>query len=110
MTARPPDQPPTPTDAPSPTQASVDRATALTEQLIDRGAPWSSSASWQIVGGEAVVVGILGLLILFRPIGGSSTALLLVMLAVFWRPMQRALEQPAMTATPETASALAYQQ
>ena len=39
-----------------------------------------------------------------------STALLLLILAVFWRPMQRALQQPALTNTPETAPALAYQQ
>ena len=56
----------------------MDRATAITEDLIDRGAPWSSRTSWQIVVGEAVVVGILGLLFLFRPIGGSSTTLQLI--------------------------------
>jgi hypothetical protein len=76
LTAQPPTQSPPP--ATSTTRESVDRATALTEELIDRGAPWSPSTSWQIVGGEAVVGAILGLLILFRPIGGSSSALQLV--------------------------------
>lgn len=83
MTEQPPIQPPPSnaapsTVAPSTPRLGVDRATALTEELIDRGAPWSSRTSWQIVGGEAIVAGILGLLILFRPVGGSSTALQLV--------------------------------
>ncbi|MFV2063679.1 MAG: hypothetical protein ACC726_09215 [Chloroflexota bacterium] len=50
----------------------------MTEELIDRGAPWSSRTSWRIVGGEAVIAGVLGLLFLFRPIGGSSTTLQLI--------------------------------
>ena len=79
MTAPPPSPPSSePTETASTAQASVERATALTEELIDRGAPWSTRTSWKIVGGEAIVAGILGLLILFRPIGGSSSALLLI--------------------------------
>lgn len=83
MTEQPPIQPPPSNAAPSSPRLGVDRATALTEELIDRGAPWNSKTSWQIVGGEALVAGILGLLILFRPIGGSSTALQLVGLILF---------------------------
>lgn len=79
MTAQPPTPPPAPsTSSTSTANASVERATALTEELIDRGAPWSPKTSWRIVGGEAVAAGIVGLLILFRPIGGSSSALLLL--------------------------------
>lgn len=72
---------PTPQEAPpasSSTQKNVDRATALTEELIDRGAPWSARTSWRIVLGEAIVAGVVGLLILFRPIGGSSTTLQII--------------------------------
>jgi uncharacterized membrane protein HdeD (DUF308 family) len=58
--------------------SSVARATALTEELIDRGAPWSPRTSWVIVAVEGVVAVILGLLILFEPLGGSSTTLQLV--------------------------------
>lgn len=78
MTATPPTQePPAPTKA-SGTQASVERATAITEDLIDRGAPWSSSTSWTIVAVEGVVAFVLGLVFLFKPLGGTSTTLQLV--------------------------------
>jgi len=73
---------PDPTSAPgasnSGTQASLDRATAITEELIDRGAPWSSSTSWTIVLSEGIVAAIVGLLFIFKPLGGSSTTLQLV--------------------------------
>jgi uncharacterized membrane protein HdeD (DUF308 family) len=62
----------------SSTQANVERATAITEELIDRGAPWSPRTSWTIVLTEGIVVAIIGLLFLFKPFGGSSTALQLV--------------------------------
>jgi uncharacterized membrane protein HdeD (DUF308 family) len=62
----------------SSTQANVDRATAITEDLIDRGAPWSARTTWTIVLAEAIVVGVLGLIFLFKPLGGSSTTLQLV--------------------------------
>lgn len=64
--------------APSAAQANVDRATALTEDLIDRGAPWSARTSWRIVLVEGIVAAVLGLLFLFRPVGGSSTTLQLI--------------------------------
>jgi len=62
----------------SATQANVDRATAITEDLIDRGAPWSERTSWTIVLTEGIVAGVLGLLFLFKPLGGSATTLQLV--------------------------------
>ena len=57
-------------------QAGVARATAFTEDLIERGSPWSSRTSWTIVATEGVVAVILGLLFLFEPLGGSSVTLL----------------------------------
>lgn len=74
----PPQQPAPEAATPSATQVNVDRATAMTEEFIDRGAPWSNNTSWQIVAGEAAVTVLLGVLFLFRPIGGSSTTLQLV--------------------------------
>lgn len=56
-------------------RANVEHATALTEELIDRGAPWSARTSWRIVLTEAVITGVLGLVFLFKPLGGSSTTL-----------------------------------
>lgn len=57
----------------SSTQANVERATAITEDLIDRGAPWSAKTSWTIVLVEGIVAGILGLIFLFKPGGSSAT-------------------------------------
>lgn len=84
MTATPPpteQQPLAPTPAgssTSSTRANVDRATEITEDLIDRGAPWSSRTSWTIVLTEGVVAAIVGLIFLVKPLGGSSTTLQLV--------------------------------
>jgi uncharacterized membrane protein HdeD (DUF308 family) len=79
LTATPPPSDETPvTQTKSSTQANVERATAITEDLIDRGAPWSASTSWTIVFVEGIVAGVLGLLFLFKPLGGSSTTLQLV--------------------------------
>jgi hypothetical protein len=83
---QPPAAPPQPAPAsaysaqpgPSSRQANVERATAITEDLIDRGAPWSARATWTIVLGEAIAAGVLGLIFLFKPLGGSSTTLQLV--------------------------------
>jgi uncharacterized membrane protein HdeD (DUF308 family) len=57
---------------------NVDRATAITEDLIDRGAPWSARTSWTIVLVEGIVAAIVGLIFLVKPLGGSSTTLQLV--------------------------------
>lgn len=62
--------------APPAAQAGVARATAFTEDLIERGSPWSSRTSWAIVATEGVAAVILGLLFLFEPLGGSSVTLL----------------------------------
>jgi len=85
MTASPPptEQPPKAPSAGtggsgSGTPATIDRATAITEDLIDRGAPWSSKTSWTIVLVEGIVVALVGLLFIFKPLGGSSTTLQLV--------------------------------
>jgi len=61
----------TPTGAPS----SIDTATTVAEDLIDRGAPWGSNTSWTIVLVEGIVVALIGLLFIFKPLGGSSTTL-----------------------------------
>ena len=57
---------------------NVERATIITEDLIERGTPWSARTSWRIVLAEAVVAGVLGLAFLFEPFGGASTTLKLV--------------------------------
>jgi len=80
VTATPP---PTEAELPPPaaktsTQVNVDRATAVTEELLDRGAPWSARTTWTIVLAEGIVAGVLGLLFLFKPLGGSSTTLQIV--------------------------------
>ncbi len=66
----------TPTAASSST--GVDQATAVAEDLIDRGAPWSPKTSWTIVLVEGIVVALIGLLFIFKPLGGASTTLQLV--------------------------------
>ena len=82
MTASPSATDPTPTPpasaSQSGTQASVDRAAAVAADLVDRGAPWNATTTWSIVLIEAIVVAIVGLLFIFKPLGGSSTALQLV--------------------------------
>lgn len=62
----------------SSTPSSVERATAITEDLIERGAPWSSRTTWTIVLVEGIAAAVLGLLFLFKPLGGSATTLQLV--------------------------------
>jgi len=52
---------------------NVDRATALTEEFLDRGAPWSGNTSWRIVLTEGVIGAIVGLVILLQPLGTSTT-------------------------------------
>jgi len=90
------------------TPASVERATALTEELIDRGAPWSSKTSWQIVGGEAIIAGIVGLLILFRPVGGSSSALVLMGLMLLVAALINAFEVWRDKVRPDLVSLAAF--
>ncbi len=57
---------------------SVARVTAMTEDLIDRGAPWSPRTSWPIVAAEGVIAIILGLIFLFEPFGGQGVTLQLM--------------------------------
>jgi uncharacterized membrane protein HdeD (DUF308 family) len=74
MTASPP-----PTDeGGSNRQADIDQVTAMAEDLIDRGAPWNPRTSWTIVLVEGVVAALIGLLFIFKPLGGSSTTLQIV--------------------------------
>jgi hypothetical protein len=73
---------PAPASPPSAARANVDRATAITEDLLDRGAPWSASTSWTIVMGEGVVAVVAGILFVLQPLGGSSTVLQLVGIAL----------------------------
>lgn len=63
-------------------QANIDRATALTEEFIDRGAPWSEKTSWRIVLGESIVAVVVGLVFLLKPLGGVATTLQLIGLAL----------------------------
>ena len=58
--------------------SSIDRATAVTEDFIDRGAPWGSNTSWQFIMGEGAVAIVAGLIMLFKPFGGTSTTLQIV--------------------------------
>jgi uncharacterized membrane protein HdeD (DUF308 family) len=60
------------------TQSSIDRATSLTEDLIERSAPWSPDTSWTIVLGQGIAAIVIGLIFLFKPLGGSSTTLQIV--------------------------------
>lgn len=87
MTATPPptDETPEPASAPAPAssdgsgrQADIDQVTAIAEDLIDRGAPWNPRTSWTIVLTEGVVAALIGLLFIFKPVGGSSTTLQVV--------------------------------
>lgn len=79
MTATPPPtDPSTTTSRTSLAQANVERATAITEDLLDRGAPWSANTSWTFVLVEAVIAALVGLIFLFKPLGGSSTTLQIV--------------------------------
>ncbi|MEX1297019.1 MAG: hypothetical protein AB1Z67_12710 [Candidatus Limnocylindrales bacterium] len=59
-------------------RADIDQLSALAEDLIDRGAPWDSRTSWTIVLIEGIVAAIVGLLFIFKPLGGSSTTLQIV--------------------------------
>jgi uncharacterized membrane protein HdeD (DUF308 family) len=56
----------------------IERASAIAEDLIDRGAPWNPNTSWTIVLVEGIVAAIVGLLFIFKPLGGSSTTLQIV--------------------------------
>jgi uncharacterized membrane protein HdeD (DUF308 family) len=78
---------PTPTEAAAETgpgatgtgrQADAGQMSAIAQDLIDRGAPWDSRTSWTIVLVEAVVAAVVGLLFIFKPLGGSSTTLQIV--------------------------------
>ena len=80
------------TPGPASMPSSVDRATAITEDLIDRGAPWSSRTSWRIVLVEGVVGAVVGLLMLFKPFGGSSTTLQIVGLILLGAALINAFE------------------
>lgn len=56
-------------------RASVEQASTVAEDLIDRAAPWDPRTTWTIVLVEGIVAGVIGLLFLFKPLGGSSTTL-----------------------------------
>ncbi|CAN5583776.1 hypothetical protein BH24CHL9_BH24CHL9_03680 [soil metagenome] len=57
---------------------SIERATVLAEDLIERGAPWSPTTSWTIVLGQGIAAIVVGLIFLLKPLGGSSTTLQIV--------------------------------
>lgn len=66
------------TPEPATTQSNVDRMTTITADLIERGAPWSPQATWRIVLVQGIVAIVLGLAMLFKPFGGTSTTLQIV--------------------------------
>jgi uncharacterized membrane protein HdeD (DUF308 family) len=59
-------------------QADIDQAGAMAEDLIDRGAPWNARTAWTIVLVEGIVAALVGLVFIFKPLGGSSTTLQIV--------------------------------
>jgi uncharacterized membrane protein HdeD (DUF308 family) len=64
--------------AETPRPSSFERATALTEDLIERGAPWSPNTNWTIVLSQGIAAIVVGLIFLLKPLGGSSTTLQIV--------------------------------
>jgi uncharacterized membrane protein HdeD (DUF308 family) len=59
-------------------RADIDGVSAVAEDLIARGAPWDARTSWTIVLVEGIVAAVIGLLFIFKPLGGSSTTLQIV--------------------------------
>ena len=59
-------------------KADIDQMSAVAEDLINRGAPWDKRTSWTIVLVEGIVAALVGLLFIFKPLGGSSTTLQIV--------------------------------
>jgi len=59
-------------------KADIDQMSAVAEDLINRGAPWDQRTSWTIVLVEGIVAALVGLLFIFKPLGGSSTTLQIV--------------------------------
>lgn len=108
-----PDVPPAPvapeslTTRPS-ASSSVERATAITEELIERGAPWSPQTSWTIVLVEGIVAAVLGLLFLFKPLGGSATTLQLVGLVLLLGALITAFQLWRQTLRPEIENLAAF--
>ena len=69
---------PEPASGASGRRADIDQVSAIAEDLITRGAPWDSRTSWTIVLVEGIVAAVVGLLFIFKPLGGSSTTLQVV--------------------------------
>lgn len=66
------------TNGSSSRSTGLEQASAVAEDLIDRSAPWSPRTSWTIVLVESIVVALMGLIFIFKPLGGASTTLQLV--------------------------------
>lgn len=92
---------------PSPS-SSVERATAITEDLLKRGAPWGPETSWVIVLVEGIVAAVLGLLFLFKPLGGSATTLQLVGLVLLVGALITAFQLWRHTMRPEIENLAAF--
>ena len=69
---------PQPEDTGADRRADIDQVSAMAEDIITRGAPWDSRTSWTIVLAEGIVAALIGLLFIFKPLGGSSTTLQVV--------------------------------
>lgn len=52
--------------------------TTMTADLIERGAPWSARATWRLVLVQGIVAILIGLAMLLKPFGGTSTTLQIV--------------------------------
>lgn len=87
---------------------SVARASAFTEDLIERGAPWSSRTSWTIVAAEAVVAIILGLIFLFEPLGGQTVTLQLMGLILLVAALLAAFQLWRGTLRPDVETLVAF--
>lgn len=88
--------------------SSVERATAITAEFIERGAPWSPETSWAIVLVEGIVAAVLGLLFLFKPLGGSATTLQLVGLVLLLGALITAFQLWRHTVRPEIENLAAF--
>ena len=73
-------------------RADIDSMTARAEDIISRGAPWDARTSWNIVLGEGIVAALVGLLFIFKPLGGSSTTLQVVGLVLLVGSLITALQ------------------
>ena len=81
--------------------ADIDHVSAMAEDLINRSVPWDKRTSWTIVLGEGIVAALVGLLFIFKPLGGSSTTLQIVGLVLLLGSLLTAFQLWRHTLRPE---------